>query len=470
MYAYKNNKMKTILYILLIGCFLTSCKVIETAVPDNFIEPYPALNNRVSAITIPVEIDLSSYLNAAEKEIPKYYSGKNQQCEGLSTSYTIKRENIKFSGSGNKIGYEVGGQLKLKLNYCPKCHTLTNEKGSCLIPRVYMSCGENEPMRKFNLLYSTAVNVNSDYSFKTATNLQKFELLDPCELTIANIDVTNDVEKEIIKQLKVLEQEIDKQFSSIDIKSIAKESWKLLQQPTEIPGYGYLSLAPSSLAISELKFSDKKARFNFNIDVSPSFTTEKPQLISSSLPNLSQNKADNGLNFGLDVILGYDSLSNFIRTSFKGEVFEIKRKKIIIEDIAVSGSTDNRIILKTTFSGSKRGVVYLLATPLLNDSLMQIELTNVDFDVKTKSVLLKSAKWFFNSKINQLVEEQGKFNYTTMLEDVKKEINSAFNQPLTEGVMMNGRINKIALNSIYYTTTHLVLRTQMTGSMKLILD
>jgi hypothetical protein len=462
--------MKTILYTVLIGCFLTSCKAIETAVPENFVEPYPALNNEVSAITIPVEIDLSSYLKAAEKEIPKSYSGKNEQCEGVSTAYSIKRDEIKFSGSGNKIGYEVGGQLKLKINYCPKCQTLTDEKGSCIIPRVHVSCGENEPMRKFSLKYSTAVKVNSDYTFKTTTNLQKFELLDPCELTIANIDVTTDVEKEITKQLKVLEREIDKQFSAIDIKSTAKESWKLLQEPTEIPGYGYLSLAPSSLAISELKFNGKKASFNFNIDVSPSFTTEKPQLIPSALPDLSKSKVDNGLNFGLDVILSYDSLSNFIRSSFKGEVFEIKRKKIIIEDIAVSGSADNRIILKTQFSGSKRGVIYLLATPVLNDSLKQIELTNVDFDVKTKSVLLKSAKWFFNSKINQLVEEQGKFNYTPMIDDMKKEINTSLNQPLTDGVAMSGRIASISLNKIYYTTTHLVLRTQIGGNLKLILE
>ena len=462
--------MKTILYTVLIGCFLTSCKAIETAVPENFVEPYPALNNEVSAITIPVEIDLSSYLKAAEKEIPKSYSGKNEQCEGVSTAYSIKRDDIKFSGSGNKIGYEVGGQLKLKINYCPKCQTLTDEKGSCIIPRVHVSCGENEPMRKFSLKYSTAVKVNSDYTFKTTTNLQKFELIDPCELTIANIDVTTDVEKEITKQLKVLEREIDKQFSAIDIKSTAKESWKLLQEPTEIPGYGYLSLAPSSLAISDLNFSGKKASFNFNIDVSPSFTTEKPQLIPSALPDLSKSKVDNGLNFGLDVILSYDSLSNFIRSSFKGEVFEIKRKKIIIEDIAVSGSADNRIILKTQFSGSKRGVIYLLATPVLNDSLKQIELTNVDFDVKTKSVLLKSAKWFFNSKINQLVEEQGKFNYTPMIEDMKKEINTSLNQPLTDGVAMSGRIASISLNKIYYTTTHLVLRTQIGGNLKLILE
>jgi hypothetical protein len=115
-------------------------------------------------------------------------------------------------------------------------------------------------------------------------------------------------------------------------------------------------------------------------------------------------------------------------------------------------------------------VIYLLATPVLNDSLKQIELTNVDFDVKTKSVLLKSAKWFFNSKINQLVEEQGKFNYTPMIEDMKKEINTSLNQPLTDGVAMSGRIASISLNKIYYTTTHLVLRTQIGGNLKLILE
>jgi hypothetical protein len=132
--------MKTIFFTLMLVGFLVSCKSIETVVPENFVEPYPALNKQVSAITIPVEIDLSRYLKAAEKEIPKSYSGKNEQCEGLSTLYTVKRDDIKFSGSGNKIGYEVGGQLKLKLNYCPKCQTLTDEKGACILPRVYLSC------------------------------------------------------------------------------------------------------------------------------------------------------------------------------------------------------------------------------------------------------------------------------------------------------------------------------------------
>lgn len=462
--------MKNLLYCALLLLCFTSCKDIETVVPENFVEPYPALNAEVSSITIPIEMDLSSYLKAADKEVPHSLTGKNEQCEGVSTFYSIKRDDIKFSGSGNKMGYEVDGQLKLKINYCPKCQTLTDEKGSCIIPRVYVSCGDNEPMRKFKVKYSTTVKVNSDYTFKTSTNLQKFDLIDPCELTIANIDVTTDVEKEITKQLKNLEQEIDKQFSQIDIKSTAKESWKLLQESTEIPGYGYLSLSPSALAMSDIKLNDKKASFTFNIDVAPTFTTEKPTITTLALPELTKSKVDNGLNFGLDVILSYDSLSSFIRSSFKGQTYQVKRKKIVIDDIAVSGSKDNRIILKTQFSGSKKGTIYLLATPVLNDSLKQIEFKNVDFDVQSKSVLLKSAKWFFSSKITQMIEEKATYNYTEMVDDMKKEINTSLNQELTKGVNMKGSITNIGINSIYYTATHLVLRTHLDGYLKLILD
>ena len=449
---------------------LSSCKVIEPSVPENFVEPYPELNKEVSSVTIPVEMDLSAYFMAAEKEIPTTYSGVNEQCEGVSTSYTFKRENILFTGHGNKIGYDVQGQLKLNINYCPKCHTLIHKQGDCIVPRMYMSCGVNEPMRRFALNYSTTVKVNTDYSFNTNTNLQKFELLDPCELTIANIDVTSHVEDEITKQLKKLEDEIDKQFRGIDIKTIARDSWKFLQEPTEIENYGYLTLSPSSLAMSDIKFNGKKANFNFNIDVSPSFTTEKPHTIAVSLPELSSSKEAKGLSFSLDAILSYDSLSSFIRSSFIGQTYQVKRKKIIIDDIAVSGSKDNRIILKTQFSGSKKGIIYLLATPVLNDSLKQIEFENVDFDVESKSILLKSAKWFFNSRINQMIEENAVYKYTEMMNDLKSEINHSLNQEITKGVNMKGEISEITINQIYYTATHFVLRTHLRGHLKLILD
>lgn len=457
-----------LLFCLSLSLVLGSCKSIEPIAPDNFVVPYPPLNNASSTVNIPVELDLTNYVIMADKEVPRHFIGKNSQCEGISTSYEINREDIEFSGSGSKVEYTVDGELKLKLNYCPKCQTITNEDGVCIIPRVYVSCGDKEPMRKFTLGYQTSVKVNSDYTLRTATDLKGFKLKDPCEMTIANIDVTTDVEKEISKQLKGLEQEIDKQLKGIDIKALAKDTWNVLQEPTLIPGYGYLTLSPTALGMSDLVFNKHKAKFNFSLDISPSFTTEIPAVKKTSLPNLSMVKEEKGLNFELDVIVSFDSLTSFIRSSMVGTSFNVKRKTITIDDIAITGSVDNRIVLTTDISGSKKGKIFLLATPVLDDSLHVIRLTNVDFDVKTKSVLLKSAKWFFNSKITELIEQKGTYDFQGIVNDIKKEINHSLTQKLTNEVQMDGEINSIVLKTLYYTNTHLVLRAQMDGKLKLI--
>jgi hypothetical protein len=462
--------MRIFSWLPVVALLVTACKSIEPTVPQNSVKPIPPLVPEVSNVSIPIEIDLKTYLNDAEKSLPKSFSGKNEQCEGLSTSYYFTREKINFKGSGNAMSYSVNGALKLKLNYCPKCQYLLDEKGSCVIPRVYLSCGDDEPMRRFTLDYSTNIKVGSDYTFNTSTSLKKFQLLDPCQMTIANIDVTSDVEKEIKKQLVGLQSEIDKQFKAIDIKSSAKEAWDLLQDPNLVPGYGYLNLNPSSLALSDIKLVDKKATLGLSIDISPSFTTEKPVVNKLSLPILGSSTKSSGLNFGLDVVLSYDSLTSFVRQSFVGQIFEVKRKKIKVDDIQVSGSKDNRIVLKTTISGSKKGTIYLLAQPVLNDSLKRMELRNVDFDVETKSLLMKSAKWFFNSKIIDLIEKNGNFDYTSMVEDMKTEVNNSLNQEISKGVKMNGAINSIELKQLYYTTSHLVLRARLSGNLKLILE
>ena len=69
-----------------------------------------------------------------------------------------------------------------------------------------------------------------------------------------------------------------------------------------------------------------------------------------------------------------------------------------------------------------------------------------------------------------MIEEKATYNYTEMVDDMKKEINTSLNQELTKGVNMKGSITNIGINSIYYTATHLVLRTHLDGYLKLILD
>lgn len=446
-----------------------SCKNIDAAAPTITEIPYPKLNNTYSNITIPIEMDLSSYFKQAEKLIPTQYSGKDEVCEGVSSVYSFARKPIRFSGNGKGIDYTVDGDLKLNISYCPKCQGLFGKEASCLVPRINADCGVSEPRRRFTLRYATSLKVDSDYSLVTKTDLKRFELLDPCKITVFNYNATPKIEAEIKKQLEGLEPEIDKQLKSIDIKSLARETWNSLHDPIEVPGYGYLYLRPSGIGMSEMNFFNQKANFNFTLTLAPSFVTEKISLPRTPLPQLTKVQNTSELNLAMDVNLSFDSLTQLIRAEFVGKSFDVKRKKVKIEDLSIAGSKDSQLVLKTSISGSKKGTVYLLASPFLNDSLHLIEMQNVTFDVETKNVLIKVAKWLFKSKITEMIEQNATFDYFPLVSDVQQEINSSLNQEVMKDIYLKGNVSNIYLNDLFVTPSHLVLRTQLIGQMKLIL-
>jgi hypothetical protein len=175
------------------------------------------------------------------------------------------------------------------------------------------------------------------------------------------------------------------------------------------------------------------------------------------------------LDLAMDVNFSFDSLTQLIRAEFVGKSFDVKRKKIKVEDLYISGSKDNQLVLKTQISGSKKGTIYLLASPVLNDSLHQIDFNNVSFDVHTKNMLLKAAKWIFKTKITEMIEDQASFDYLPLVSDVKKEINTSLNQEVLKDVHLKGNVSEIYLKELFVTPSHLVLRTQLIGQMKLIL-
>jgi hypothetical protein len=51
------------------------------------------------------------------------------------------------------------------------------------------------------------------------------------------------------------------------------------------------------------------------------------------------------------------------------------------------------------FSGTNSGIAYFTGKPFYDANKKMIEVRDIDFDVKTKSLLLKSADWLFNKRI-----------------------------------------------------------------------
>lgn len=455
---------------ILLFLILTACKSIEPIPPASKpVEPTIS-KAKASSITIPIEVNLENYFSLADKSIPTKFTGGVSACEGLTYNYELNRDLIKFSTIPSGIEYSTTVNYKLDLSYCPKCTDIFNDKGNCIVPRFFGSCGINEPLRRADISFSSGLVLEPNYKLKSTTTLKNLNLVDPCKITLVNYDITSILDKEIRKEAKSIEAEIDKQISGIDIKSTCTEAWKQLQNEIPIGSYGYLNLAPNSIAVDKLIYTKNKLNFNVGIELFPSLNTEKSKQKPNPLPNLSEFKKKEGFELTLDLNLAYDSLTSWIGGELNKTILDIENRKIIIDSIQCIGADGKRILLGLNFYGFRKGKLFFSAQPVLDANKQILRFMDVQLDIQTKDVLLTTAKWLLNDQIAKKIEEKSIIELTPYLLDAKKEITASLNQNLDKNIHLQGEVDKLQLNELYPLKNNLFIRSTISGKLKLKID
>ncbi len=445
--------------------FLFGCGTISPEAPKYEITPLPPISPSLSTIHVPINLELKSYLNEAEKAVPSTLKGKEENCSGVSYQYDFKRDPIIFNGTGTTMKYKVNGQYGISMNYCPTCTYLFNDEGTCVIPRIYLSCGVDEPMRKMSVSYATNIAVNNDYTFKSTTTLQDFQLLDPCEVSLFSFDVSGQLKKQLTPVLSDLEKDIDKQIRSLAIKPQLNELWEMACQSIPIEKYGYLNINPKNISLNGLTFNGTKALLDVVVSLQPTFTTDPAKSNTSKLPNLTKINADEGFKIDLDVYAGYDSLSSILNDQMKGDTIFIKRNAFVLNDLSVSGAIDQEITLEINFGGKRKGTLYLKGRPKYDAQTQEISFPELDFDLTSRNLLLRTAKWMLNDKIITTIREQAKFNIGTELNKVKQQLQSELNKNNNVLFNLKTEIKDLDLIQIFLDDKNIILRIQTKGDV-----
>lgn len=450
--------------------FLSSCKTIEPLPPQNRIVDPIKSTSKVSSISIPIEVNLENYFGLADKSIPKLFTGNESNCEGLSYNYELNRDAINFNTFSSGIEYSTTVNYKLDLSYCPKCTNFFNDKGNCIVPRFFGSCGINEPLRRADISFSTALELLPTFKLKATTTLKNLSLVDPCKITIVNYNINSLLEKEIRKEVKSIESEIDKTISAIDINSSCALAWKELQKDIPIGKYGYLNLTPTAISLSKLNYAKNKLNFDLGIDLFPALSSEKSTTKSTPLPNLTNFTKKEDFELNVDLNLSYDSLSSWIGKELNGTELTIKKRKIIIDSIQFIGADGKRILLGLNFYGFRKGKLFFSAQPLLNQEKQVLRLIDIELDIKTKDILLKTAKWLLNNHISKKIEDKAIFDLKTYLQDTQSEITASLNQNLQKNVFLQGEVENLRINELFPLENKLFIRSTIRGKLKLKID
>jgi hypothetical protein len=122
------------------------------------------------------------------------------------------------------------------------------------------------------------------------------------------------------------------------------------------------------------------------------------------------------------------------------------------------------LVLAIQFSGTKKGVLYLQGIPQFNNETKILQLTNLEYDLKTKSILLKSAKWLFSNRIYSELEKATRLDLTSQFNDLKKMIDKNLQKKVGD-FNLSGKTHDVMVVHIFPTTDHLYLRTSLKAQL-----
>jgi len=389
------------------------------------------LKRNVSTLNVPIETttdDLAMVLNRTLRN--ELYKGSTHT-SGL-TADVLRNGNISISASDNYLYITV--PITMSLSY-----------------RMFET-----PSVPLKLKFRVNAGVTPDWRVRTDVHYLGLSDLMAEEIGIGFVKfkprkIVDDVTLPLQQMLSAqISQNINDLFP---LKTQIANVWNTAHKPVLLDkSYNaWLKLTPSEVMLYPMSAHNNNVKLSVGIStfaeliVGPEPAGQAP----SALPNLKQiNAFDKTFRIALHTDLFYKDLCSIASTLLLNKPFENDGKKIVIKDFDLYGNGD-KLVVKLQTEGSLDGIFYLTAKPAFDPQTNIFSLVDVDFDMQTQSLLLKSGDWLLHGTIRSMIQEKLNMNLTEQLEKSRQMAGKALERmQLADNVFLKGDIRALRLNDM----------------------
>jgi hypothetical protein len=450
---------------------LTSCS--KKIIPD---KPFLSKANfrldslPESEINIPIQINLKPLYRMAEKNIDTVFTSPNWPDGWVNIDcanrykYRFRRGPLQMSASGQSLNLGFTGYYKIigSTRACAGNTVVSPWTPPC-------RCGFDEGERRVKVNFSNSVSILPDYKIRLAIKRQEPEPVDKCTVCFFGADITSQVMKGLKDELDFAKKAIEDSFGVVDLKPQVQQLWNKLTPSYNLYGLGWLQINPQKIRLNNLFARNDSLNVFLGLTAKPVIRFEKPADALTLVPNMDNSLAQSGFNIFLDAVLNYDSLSTILNAQIQGKQFDFQKgsvkKTVIVKDCRIYGSGNERLIIKMSFTGTNEGIVYFTGKPAYNEKNKIIEVRDIDFDIKTKNLLLSTADWIFNKRITTEITQYARFDLSGYVDTAKLLINQQLNREWMRGVKSIGLMNELKIAGFYPLSEYFIIRSNASGNL-----
>ncbi len=428
-----------------------------------------------SEIDIPIQVNLKPIYALAEKNVDQVFTSPNypndwvQEACDTRYKYSFRRSPLQMSGAGNTLNLGFTGFYKIigSTRVCVSGTALSPWTPAC-------RCGFDEPERKVNVSFSNSFSLQPNYQVKLAVKRNEPQPLDKCEVCFWGQDITKQVLNGLRTELDAAKSEIEKTYGTVDLRPQFQQVWDMLNRSYSLYDMGWLQINPQRIRVNSLFVKNDSLNINLGLSARPVVRFNKPADQSSWVPDISRFSSNKGFNIFLDAVLDYDSLSRILTKQIIGQSFTFKKgpvnKKFVFSNCRLLGSNNERLVIEVNFEGTDKGVMYLTGKPVYDKAKHLLEVKDIEFDIRSKDALLKTADWLFNRKITNTISEYARYDLNAFIDSAKAGINQQLNQEWKKGIRSEGKVGDMSLIGIYPLNKHLVIRGNCRGDLAVIVE
>ncbi len=447
--------------LLLICCLFTSIIHAQKTLLDSLPE---------SQIDIPIQINLRPIFALAENSVDKEFTSTNypdgwvQADCATRYKYHFRRSPLRMTMQGTALDlsftgyYQIVGSTRL----CTGTTVLSPWSPAC-------KCGFDEAERKVDIGFKSKFGLLPNYLLQTVITRTEPIAKDKCEVCFWGQDVTKDVIDGLTTELEASRKAMQDSFGLFNLRPYMQQAWNMLNETYSIPGVGYFSLHPKSLRMQNINAKNDLLNINIGISATPVVSFQKENNRPSPVPNLTPSANPGGFSVFLEAALQYDSLSRVVNGYMAGKRFDLSEglfaKHIIVKEVTVASNNEGRMLIKVDFTGSFNGTAFFTGNPVYNAATKTIEVQDLDYDLQTKNVLLKTAKWLFSGKIESELKKNTVINLASYFENAQKSLNIYLNKEWTKGIKGMGNVKEFKVVSVQPLPQYILIKTSCTGAL-----
>ncbi|RYY40534.1 MAG: DUF4403 family protein [Chitinophagaceae bacterium] len=428
-----------------------------------------------SDIDIPITINLRPLYALAEKKVdtafasPEWPNGWVQPDCGTRYKYHLRRSPLRFSAAGTTFNIQFTGYYKIigSSRACVSGTALSPWTPEC-------SCGIKESERRINIGFGATFSLQPDYRLLTKIVRPEPQALDKCTVCFWGQDVTTTVVEGIRSRLDASKKELEDSFGVVNLRPYLQQAWNKLSTVYAIPGAGYFALHPKRLRMENISARNDFLNISIGISATPVVSLSRPGEAATTVPNLTNAAHPGGFNIYLEAALQYDSLSQVLNQYLLHKRFDVSdglfKKYIVVEGTRVGSDTLGHLRIEIDFSGSFNGSAVFIGKPVYDIAKKQIEVQELEYDLQSKNLLIKTAKWLFSKKITSELQKYTTFPMQPYYDSASKTINDWLNREWSKGIRGNGSVSDLKITGLWALPDHLKIRTNCAGKLAVVVN